>query len=74
MGCSIVAHRIRRMGWGRFGLGLVVGYFGRIEDETLPRHYLGILPRLEEEIPKVSMVFAGSEKVLLRFQGEGELH
>lgn len=49
----------------RFGFGFVVGYFGRIVDETLPRDYLSILPRLEEEIPELCTVFAGSIRVPL---------
>ncbi len=49
----------------RFGFGFVVGYFGRIVDETLPRDYLSILPRLEQEIPELCTVFAGSIRVPL---------
>lgn len=49
----------------RFGYGFTVGYFGRIEEETLPKDYMAILPELKTAIPSLNTVFAGSIRIPL---------
>lgn len=49
----------------RFGYGFTIGYFGRIEEETLPKDYLSIVGELQEKIPELNTVFAGSIRIPL---------
>jgi glycosyltransferase involved in cell wall biosynthesis len=56
-----LAFRYRAM----FGYGRTVGYFGRIDKETVPGSYLEVLPELTRRIPKLTTVFAGNIRIPL---------
>jgi glycosyltransferase involved in cell wall biosynthesis len=48
-----------------FGYGQIVGYFGRIDPETVPASYLAALPGLCQKLPKLTTIFAGNIRIQL---------
>ena len=46
----------------KFTNGFIVGYFGRLEDQTFPHRYLKVLSELKSLIPDLVTVFSGKKK------------
>lgn len=56
---NFLLHRYK----AKFGYGFTVGYFGRIEEESVPWDFVECIDELKKKIDNLSVIFAGSIRI-----------